>query len=275
MKRFFIYAAIFTISTIGVFLWGSDVNENLYSRILLDSALALITMAAGAMIDYVIEHSKSILLSLRCHLLKRNERIYISMSYLFRIKLRGKNKYLMVRGNKIKNQYQPVGGVYKKFPSLQANWQNWGALESKNDRKNADDLRFEAKRKHIPEIRSWFYERKNREIDVWREFFEELIESQILPQEDFKHIKPEYLYSKEERLILRKGKTKRQFLIHDIYRLNLTEEQDQALFDLHEKSCVTTDYAFVDEQDLDKELFNHGTMEHQLGYHARFIKSES
>nr|WP_241158244.1 hypothetical protein [Adlercreutzia sp. ZJ138] len=35
----------------------------------------------------------------------------MSAAYLFRIKVGG--KYLLIRGNRIKDQYQPVGGVYK------------------------------------------------------------------------------------------------------------------------------------------------------------------
>lgn len=242
-----------------------------YADELFNFALIGIPASFGALFDFVLENRERLKLAIQCFLFKRNDDIYVSLSYLLRIKLRGENKYLMIRGNKLKGQYQPIGGVYKKYDSLGEKWNRWGAREEKNDPENSDDLRFRVKRKFIPEIRKWFYQRKNREIDVWREFCEEAVQSGILPKEEFNHIRPEFLYSVEEPLIFRKGKKINQFLIYDIFQVNLTESQEEALRTLYEQGQVVHDYAFVDESDLDKELFTFNNQEHQLGFHARYL----
>ena len=179
----------------------------------------------------------------------------------------------MVKSNKIENQYQPVGGVYKRFPSSEIKMREWSATESKNDKKNKDDLRFKTKRKYLPEIRKWFFQGVNREVDVWREFCEELILTGILPKECFEFVKPEFLYSNEEPLIFRKGKKVKQFLIYNIFTINFSEKQSKAIENLYSKNDLTEEYAFVDEEDLDKELFINNDKEYLLGYHARYIKN--
>src|SRR5690349_6727875 len=41
--------------------------------------------------------------------------IRVSISYLFRIRVSG--RYLLIRGTRFPDQFQPIGGVYKLFPS--------------------------------------------------------------------------------------------------------------------------------------------------------------
>ena len=252
-------------------LFVSGMKHGEYANELLTFASIGIPTSLGALFDFVLENRDRLKLAAQCFLFKRNEDIYVSLSYLLRIKLRGENKYLMVRGNKLKGQYQPIGGVYKKYDSLGEKWHRWGAREEKNDPENSDDLRFRVKRKFIPEIRKWFYQRKNREVDVWREFCEEAVQSGILPKVEFNHIKPEFLYTVEESLIFRKGKDVNQFLIYDIFQVNLTDEQEKSLRALYVQGAVVHDYAFVDESDLNKELFTFNNQEHQLGFHARYL----
>jgi len=177
----------------------------------------------------------------------------------------------MVRGNRIRRQYQPVGGVYKRYPSSEGLFNEMNAKGAKIEENNADDLRFYVKGGNVLKIINWFFSRKNREIDVWREFHEELISNGILPQEKFRFIKPEYLHSKHERLITRRGINAKQYLIYDIYTISFTEEQKKALRDLLKESEFTETYAFVNEEDLDKELIYYDNEEYQLGFHAKYL----
>lgn len=276
MIRLYIYILLLLSSLTALFFYVMSYKKSgEYSQELFASILVILPTSLGAIVEFLYEHRKSLLLSLRCLIHNRDEEVYVSLSYLFRIKLRGKNEYLMVRGNKIAHQYQPVGGVYKKFASLDSNWQKWDAREAKNNVEDSDDLRFYVKKKFIPEIRRWFYTSKNREIDVWREFCEELISSEILPNELFKHIKPEFLYSVEEPLIERKGISGKQFLVYNIFSIKLNQKQEEALFKLYNQSKITEEYAFVEEDFLDKELFTikGQEKEHLLGYHAKYLKS--
>lgn len=271
MRRFFLYTALFLFSTGLYAYYKSNCHDGNYSEELFTIASTGIFGSLGALFGFIVENRNAILLSIRCQLYKRNESVYVSLSYLFRIKITGENKYLMVRGSKIKNQYQPVGGVYKRFPSLDEKWRNWDARASKNDPRNADDLRFETKRKNIPAVRRWFYRRLNREVCVWREFYEELVSTGILSAERFTHIKPEYLYSIEETLISRKGKSTKQFLIYDIFTIQMDDAQSDAVRDLLNSRAFDREFAFVDEADLDKELFLVKGEEQLLGYHARHL----
>lgn len=273
MVKFYLYLILLISSSVALIIYENGYRNHEYANEIWTLASTGLAASIGALISFLLENWGALKLSIRCLLFKRNDPTYVSLSYLFRIKLKGRNKYLMVRGSKIKGQYQPVGGVYKKYASLEEKWQKWGALEAKNEPENSDDLRFTVKRKFIPEIRKWFYQRKNREIDVWREFYEEILISGILPKEDFTHIKPEFLYSKEERLIFRKGRDEKQLLIYDIYTINMTPAQELVLEQLYTNAAITHEYAFVDEKDLDKEIFINNEVEHQLGFHARYLKS--
>lgn len=275
MVRFYIYFGLLLSSLIALIIYESGGKNGEFANELLGFITISLPASIGALVSFVSEHRKSILLAIRCLLFKRKEMVYVSLSYLFQIKLRGQNQYLMIRGKKIKNQYQPIGGVYKKFASLDSLWRKWGAQETKNDPENSDDLRFEVQRRFIPEIRKWFYLRKNREIDVWREFCEEMLLTDILSKNTFKHIKPEFLFSKEEALIFRKGRDIKQFLIYDIFTINLSPDQEKELVELYNSAPLTEQYAFVDQKALDKELFIYKEEEFQLGYHARYLIPQS
>lgn len=273
MRSLYIYLFLFVGSLIiCVSYYKFGLNQHEYAEVFQNIWSTGLAGSISAIAVFTQDHSSALLLALRCRLFKRDSSVYVSLSYLFKIKLPGSNKYLMVKSRKIKNQYQPVGGVFKKYPSLTETWRKWEASSANNYEINADDLRFSTMRKHIPSIRRWFQTRKNREVDVWREFYEELIVSGILPANKFKHIRPEYLYSKEEHLITRKGIEGAQFLIYEIYSVDLTTEQKEELINLCNQKHVTGKYAFVDEADLDRELFYHQSKEKQLGYHARYLK---
>ncbi|SFT74832.1 hypothetical protein SAMN05216474_2133 [Lishizhenia tianjinensis] len=271
MIKLYFSLIAFILSIIGLYFYETNWRTTEHHEIIHDLLIGFPFATGGFILNFISENRGALLLALKCHF-KKNDEIYVSLSYLFKIKIKGDNKYLMVKSNKITNQYQPVGGVYKRFPSITDKWRKWGAKETSNDRCNSDDLRFKVKRKFIPEIRKWFYKKENREVDVWREFCEELLSTGILPKNIFEHIKPEFLYSIEESLIFRKGQEIKQFLIYDVFTINFSSEQEQAVIDLLEQAEITDKYAFVEESDLDKELFNINKIEYQLGYHARYLK---
>jgi hypothetical protein len=261
------------ISAIAIVSYFAFIKGTAYENELFALTTAIVGFSIGSILNFCTENKKNLILSFRCYFTSiKNKDVYISLSYLFRIKVKGGNKYLMVRGNKIKHQYQPVGGVYKKFNSLQFKFNQWGAREAKNDTYNSDDLRFFIKGKMVPDVVRWFNTRINREVDVWREFYEELISSKILPEEPFSYIKPEYLYSRHEQLILRKGIETYQYLIYDVFSIEFTTDQEKAIEDLLGESVLTDKYAFVDEDELNKELFIVNDNEYPLGFHSKYLK---
>lgn len=124
--------------------------------------------------------------------LKRNAELRLSIAYLFKIEYKG--KYLLVKNNRFEiDTYQPVGGVYKYFhPEATNKLNNMKVITDSsitNDEKSEYDLRLKmTQRKHLRNFIKWFFNSIEREVDPWREFYEELIASQILSTEQFKYI---------------------------------------------------------------------------------------
>lgn len=270
MKKVYVAIVSFLASLVLGYYYFIIGTENKYKEMLFAVFWIFFSGSITAFFTYLSDNYKAVLLAIRC-LFYPNQRIYVSLSYLFQIKLKGKNVYLMVKGNRIDWQYQPVGGVYKIYPSIGDKWIKWGAEAYKNKPEDSDDLRFTAKRSAIPEIRKWFFEGKNREIDIWREFSEELFSTEILDKDQFGYIKAEYSCHYEEHLIKRIGIDERQFLIYNVYGLNLTDNQEVILSDLYNTKKLSYKYAFVDEKFLDKELFKADGIEYKIGGHAKYL----
>ncbi|PZS24308.1 MAG: hypothetical protein DLM60_00615 [Pseudonocardiales bacterium] len=112
----------------------------------------------------------------------RNSDVRISASYLIRIEVDG--RYLLIRGSRYPDQFQPVGGVYKFNPSAIEKFRSWN-LQSDNfipiDKVSEDDLRVRVKGRYLLSFLKWFDSGRNREQGAFREFYEELIVSGGLP----------------------------------------------------------------------------------------------
>ena len=114
--------------------------------------------------------------------------IRLSFSYLFRIQVDG--KYLLVKGNRLKNQYQPIGGVYKYYDEAKPTLESFNFRPdiSMGNTTETDDLRIYISGKHLLDFMQWFRSMKDREYDPKREFYEELIVSKLLPRDAFENI---------------------------------------------------------------------------------------
>lgn len=149
--------------------------------------LAAIGMAAGKVIvkkatESLLDNKNQIYTYLQSNFTKiKHEDVRFSISYLIRIRIPGTSKYLLVRGHRIKDQLQPVGGVYKKLNGF-SEFEKWGykidcsSKGIKTDDISENDLRFRVKGKHALDVIKWFETRKDRETTYEREFNEELID---------------------------------------------------------------------------------------------------
>lgn len=130
---------------------------------------------------------------LKTLLIKRNQPVRVTIAYLFRIEVNG--KYLLIKRHKKDNPgYQPVGGAYKYLKEENRELFDKLGIEPCNhvprDEDTENDLRIIIrKRKNLTAFLKWFESRKNRELDPYREFCEELITPGFLSKENFKHIK--------------------------------------------------------------------------------------
>lgn len=168
--------------------------------------------------------------------LRKKERIRLSISYLYRIE--HNNKFLLVKGNRI-NQFQPVGGVYKKRDSANTIFNELGVThDSKSfgtDTKLTDDLRVFVKPSNLVKFIKWFESAKDRETNYKREFNEELLENEILPKDlfftfDTENINVHYSKVKWDKFFQCHG-----MFIADIIIPHFNQEQEEAIKNLYEK----------------------------------------
>lgn len=196
-----------------------------------------------------------------------NEDIRFSMAYLYKIKI--DNKYLLIKGNKI-DQLQPVGGVYKVYSSF-------GAVENRldiileNERGfyEKDDLRFCTAGKNIRKVLNWFNSRENREVAVYREFYEEIVKNDILPVEALSRIKIEYLKQTQPKVKYSKYFKKNEVLLFDIYEIHLMAEDSEMIRKYSEKE--NSIIKLVDSDEIERECININKKSYRIGAHSRYI----
>lgn len=180
------------ISAIIFLVWGKwFANPNLQPE--------LYGMSIGIGIALIIEflnflHNESPFLKLyyACFVKSTtNPSIRLTIAYLYKIEVQG--KYLLVKSRNIQNAYQPVGGVYKYFdPEAKVFLNSISVITDNsipNDDINERDLRVKmTNRKNIKAFLKWFFSNSQREIDPWREFYEELVATGLLSNNNFQYI---------------------------------------------------------------------------------------
>lgn len=125
-----------------------------------------------------------------------NRPIRVTVAYLIRIKVNG--RYLLVPNSREIPGYQPVGGVFKFLQRENFDLFNQLGLTDDcsmpSDEISEHDLRLKMKqRKNLLSFIRWFKKRKDRELDPWREFYEELIKTEIISLRNFPHIQYKFV----------------------------------------------------------------------------------
>ena len=160
-------------------------------------------------------------------------KVRVSISYLFRITVDG--RFLLIRGSRIKSQFQPVGGVYKiRFDETELLRRFHARPDTRfsPDHISKGDLRLRLDGRHLPALISWFEKATDREILPTREFYEELIEPGFLPPSTFPHFDCSYRSRRTFGVEYDRHSECRQIIIADVYDLLPTEAQFGALRDL-------------------------------------------
>ena len=204
------------------------------------------------------------------HLKYWNKEIRLSFSYLYRIQVDG--KYLLVKGNKLKKQYQPVGGVYKYYDEAKP------ILESFNFRPDTkmgnttetDDLRIYIKGKHLLHFVKWFNSMKDREYGPLREFREELILSKLLPEDVFSSFEYRKIYVHNKGVVYSPYMQCDEFVYADIFDIKLSNPQKSAIKHAVEKHPDLLCLASADE--LKSECYN--GIEKNLGNNSKWLLGE-
>lgn len=186
----------------------------------------------------------------------RRERIRLSISYLYRIKV--EDHYLLVKNSK-GNYFQPVGGVFKALPSAQEVYEDLqvepDGLFNTEKGIAKGDLRVNVPSKNVIRFLRWYRSRRDRETSPWREFQEELlsadkansegtrVQAPVMPSALFPSI--DYLYRATVQTPIVKLRipvdcVKYGIFVYEIYDLLPNDEQQKFLIEL--KSKGNTDY---------------------------------
>ena len=159
----------------------------------------------------------------------RNRPIRISAAYLFRILVDG--KYLLIRGSRYQNQFQPVGGVYKVTREGSTALAAMGAMGDNLipvDPSSNMDIRVRVLGRNLVSFFRWFDSRNGREDSPWREFQEELISSSILPAATFPYIVHNYIRREVDKVRYSPYSNSLEILVADIYELVPNRDQEDA-----------------------------------------------
>ncbi len=219
---------------------------------------------AGGLIEFIvfiIENRKrwSVLKTL---IIKRNQPVRVTVAYLFRIEVNG--KYALIKRHKEDNKgFQPVGGCYKYLKEENRELFDKLGIEPCNyvprDEDTEHDLRIIIKkRKNLVAFLKWFESRKNRELDPYREFCEELINPGFLSKEVFKHIKYVFIGKHIEGILKSPVYPQDELRYADIYELRTENDaQKQAIIDLKNRG---DEILFATPDEINKRASDNGSV---------------
>lgn len=220
--RIIITTALFAIVA-GIGVTKADNPTWQIAAVIASGFVGAATSSAYELID---THGQGLKTWFQSKITHRNKDIYLSFSYLYRIEVDG--KYLLVRGHRMMDRYQPIGGVYKFYqearPFLNSIHFQPDTMVGNID--ETDDLRIRIKGKYLLSFMDWFLKMEDREYGPDREFYEELIATGFLPEEEFRHLR----YRKVK--VHNKGITKApvpdridEVIYADIFEVTLTDKQ--------------------------------------------------
>ncbi|MBV1818120.1 hypothetical protein [Clostridium cochlearium] len=228
--------------------------------------VGLLTNVIWFVLGLMVANYKNIILWLK-GIMFWNKDIRFSISYLYRIKI--DNKYLLIKGNRI-DQYQPVGGVYKYYESFsdKINKYEIRSESNKNFYENSD-LRFITNGKHISGIIKWLNGGENREVNVYREFYEEIVAPGFLPEEVMKNLEVEFLKQIPPKMKYSTHFEMQEILIFNIFEARMSEDYLNTLKLATEKHRGKL--ALVDREDIEKECFDLDGKSTKIGAHSKNI----
>ncbi|MCJ8290390.1 MAG: hypothetical protein HRT58_12055 [Crocinitomicaceae bacterium] len=249
---------------------GDNFKDNTIIQNTIAIACSIIAPIIVFFVDSFLSNIRRVKLWFTSKLRYRNKKVRVSMSYIYRIHIN--DKYLLVKNSKW-SYYQPVGGVYKILSDdigyLKDNF-DWGIdpyMKTNGEKRN--DLRGTVPMPKLLNFLDWFKSQKNREISHWREFFEELIKTNILKIEDFPHF--EYRYAGTLLTPIKKSKKWKdclEILSYDVFDLIPTKEQELIL--MKTQSEEINEIKWLDES----IILNNGVInkdeEVEIGQHAKW-----
>jgi hypothetical protein len=158
---------------------------------------------------------------------------------------------LLVRGKRIQNQFQPVGGVYKRYRESFYALNKLKVTDDDNipiDDTSIDDLRVKLPAQNVISFLKWYNSQLGREVSPYREFYEELIRANILTQKIFPYLN--YIHVRRHQTKLRYSVHFQcnEILIAEIFEIKPNEEQLTELKSL--QSIQSSEYIWAKEDQI-------------------------
>lgn len=258
-------AILITFVILGKSLVPHDAAFDLFKNL----AVAGIGTILGIGIKTALDLKDKLWVCVAAKLRYNNTYIRVSVAYLYKIYVDG--KYLLVKGRNI-DQFQPVGGVYKRMAESSKLFNELGILDDKEIPicdTSRHDLRIRVKGRNLHKFISWFESKQDREISHWREFCEELVQPGHLSVGNFPHISYRYLHQNPFYLHWSSYYKCPEVLIHEVYELIPSEKQLQELKKL--TASPSTDYQWVDEDTIERLGRSNGAKPFAVAEHANTL----
>lgn len=185
--------------------------------------------------------------------LRKQWMIRISFSYLIRIKV--DDFYLLVRSGKkdevnLTNKFQPVGGVYKMLSHKDIE-KKFNLIDDIMKESPPDDLRKRLKNPFkIFKLLKWFHDKEGIEVAPFREFYEEVVKTKILPSDLFSNSLFHNVGLKKSQIVWSPWNKIYEYKIFEIYDLHMDESQLKFLREL--KNNPHEDIIFLRRDDIRK-----------------------
>lgn len=201
----------------------------------------------------------------------KDKQLRLSYSYLFNIQVG--NCYLLVKDSQGRNQYQPVGGVYKYDANqVDINDLFHGTSDGlfTDSKFSSNELRIIINKNKLNDFNTWFKSYQNRETieNLGREFKEELIDSNILDGYIFEEIKYKYVGSFTEKGVNSSLKLP-QIRHFDIVGFKPTNAQRTYLENLMKQTSFQ--YVFASKQDIENGFIQFAGHRYNIAEHAKLI----
>lgn len=265
-----------TIIAIGFIIYGYfKMSGSEYQKdVVIFGVIGLATLME-LLIEHIFINHKRLYLLLQIYFLAlKGEKIRFSMSYLYIIKI--DDEYLLVRNSNY-GHYQLVGGKYKRLEGTQSllkeKFEAIDDLKLPNKDLMKDDFAIFIPAKKAIKFLDWFNEGKNREINHWREFYEELIEgkAKLLSKEKFPYVNYNLLGRVTTPVKRTAGWNCHEILQYDILELLPNEEQHKELLEL--KNQGDTNYIKWADRELINYLGHDNRKQNKLydiGHHTKW-----
>lgn len=264
MRPLYVYAALLILS-VALFFGSFGIEDSYWWGIAYEWSKFGIVLGLGMLVPSAIRSFK--LFGAYFTLLYRwqlHKEIRFSYSYLFRIKVkneRGVSQFLLVRNSKRNYRvFQPPGGVYKVFDASELDRIETREAEALHEER---DIRIRFKGYNLVKVLMYISSSPNIELDHGREFYEELIETEILPRDMFPYLNLKKRGQVNTGIRFSKHLDIYEYNVYDIVDVELTEEQEALIKSIGSKDgygeqFVLSDTEIIKRCGMDKKLNGDG-----------------